>query len=425
MTMRLPRLGTLVVLGSLLGACSQLIGLNDFDKTEGGGGEHDGSGGDGAKGGSSRGGTAGSGGSGGTTAGTATQGGGSGGSLAGRSGSGGVAGSGTGGTDTAGEGGEAPTNPRGGTGGTGTGGTTGGTSTMAGMGGEPSYDCVSVTEITTGVLLPRDTSSSIYPANNSFTIEPQIGNAADDELWIDFYSDSEYDGERTGTFDLSMPPDDNYATCARCVWFGQDVGAVSNPRAYFYVRSGTLTIDPASLQVDGFPMLTLDDVTLVESTIDVADTNVSEPVPNPRCLHLAHASIDMPAPPSEWTCDPTYYGTNDGCDCGCGVLDPDCASAYSGACDTCADDGGCGTDADYCVGIDPDNNAVCNTTPVWLCSPLVYGDGQSCDCGCGVVDADCSGPEASACDSCAEAESCDSGGDCMQIDPANNGVCLP
>jgi len=32
--------------------------------------------------------------------------------------------------------------------------------------------------------------------------------------------------------------------------------------------------------------------------------------------------------PSEWTCDPTYYGADDGCDCGCGVDDPDCGDSY-------------------------------------------------------------------------------------------------
>jgi len=31
--------------------------------------------------------------------------------------------------------------------------------------------------------------------------------------------------------------------------------------------------------------------------------------------------------PSEWYCDPDYYGTEDGCDCGCGVVDPDCGGA--------------------------------------------------------------------------------------------------
>jgi S1-C subfamily serine protease len=28
--------------------------------------------------------------------------------------------------------------------------------------------------------------------------------------------------------------------------------------------------------------------------------------------------------PSEWTCDPLYYGAKDDCDCGCGAPDPDC-----------------------------------------------------------------------------------------------------
>lgn len=28
-----------------------------------------------------------------------------------------------------------------------------------------------------------------------------------------------------------------------------------------------------------------------------------------------------------WTCDQSHYGTNDGCDCGCGIPDPDCTGA--------------------------------------------------------------------------------------------------
>lgn len=29
--------------------------------------------------------------------------------------------------------------------------------------------------------------------------------------------------------------------------------------------------------------------------------------------------------PSAWACPPSYYNATDGCDCNCGVLDPDCA----------------------------------------------------------------------------------------------------
>ncbi|MEZ4338272.1 MAG: serine protease [Sandaracinaceae bacterium] len=31
------------------------------------------------------------------------------------------------------------------------------------------------------------------------------------------------------------------------------------------------------------------------------------------------------APPAGWTCDASFYGAGDGCDCECGALDPDCA----------------------------------------------------------------------------------------------------
>jgi hypothetical protein len=45
-----------------------------------------------------------------------------------------------------------------------------------------------------------------------------------------------------------------------------------------------------------------------------------------------------------WTCDVDSYGTDDGCDCGCGALDPDCAGqgckepgCMTEACEACHD----------------------------------------------------------------------------------------
>jgi hypothetical protein len=59
-----------------------------------------------------------------------------------------------------------------------------------------------------------------------------------------------------------------------------------------------------------------------------------------------------------WTCDDDYFGGNDGCDCGCGVVDIDCADATVGSCEFCNDTGSCSTDA--CPGtINATNNAVC------------------------------------------------------------------
>jgi hypothetical protein len=63
--------------------------------------------------------------------------------------------------------------------------------------------------------------------------------------------------------------------------------------------------------------------------------------------------------PTPWTCDPGYYGTDDGCDCGCGLSDPDCDDDGVAACDYCNDAGSCS--ATVCPGeIDPNDNAVCD-----------------------------------------------------------------
>jgi hypothetical protein len=58
--------------------------------------------------------------------------------------------------------------------------------------------------------------------------------------------------------------------------------------------------------------------------------------------------------------DPGFFGTNDGCDCGCGVVDPDCSSASSSACEYCSNTGSCNPPNAGCPGeIDPSNNATC------------------------------------------------------------------
>ncbi len=62
--------------------------------------------------------------------------------------------------------------------------------------------------------------------------------------------------------------------------------------------------------------------------------------------------------PEAWTCSAQYYGSDDGCDCGCGVVDPDCVDATVASCEFCQDLGGC--NATTCPGnIDPLNNAIC------------------------------------------------------------------
>jgi hypothetical protein len=68
--------------------------------------------------------------------------------------------------------------------------------------------------------------------------------------------------------------------------------------------------------------------------------------------------VDDPCGPTGWSCDVNFYGTSDGCDCGCGIPDPDCSSSDVSVCEFCNDPGSCNTGA--CPGtIDPGDNAVC------------------------------------------------------------------
>ncbi len=62
--------------------------------------------------------------------------------------------------------------------------------------------------------------------------------------------------------------------------------------------------------------------------------------------------------PPEWTCDPNFYDTNDGCDCGCGAFDPDCPNPTSQACQFCDDPGSCAEGLN-CAAINPNDNSIC------------------------------------------------------------------
>lgn len=127
--------------------------------------------------------------------------------------------------------------------------------------------------------------------------------------------------------------------------------------------------------------------------------------------------------PEDWTCDSFTYADGYSCECGCGVVDPDCADATSASCQYCpAYSGSCSTS--YCEDIVPEDNSRClGDAPVeWLCDLTTYGD-QACDCGCGSVDIDCASAT-SECDLCNADGSC-ADGDCNVVDPANNAACLP
>jgi hypothetical protein len=127
-------------------------------------------------------------------------------------------------------------------------------------------------------------------------------------------------------------------------------------------------------------------------------------------------------PPFDWYCSPRFYNDGAICHCGCGALDPDCESFERESCDRCNVQGSCsGQD---CPGtINPDDIRTCiqpEPPPEWTCDWFYYGDGGSCDCGCGAVDPDCRGTTVAACNNCWSCGECPG-----RVDPADITHCLP
>ncbi len=124
------------------------------------------------------------------------------------------------------------------------------------------------------------------------------------------------------------------------------------------------------------------------------------------------------APPG-WTCTPATYADGHQCECGCGIPDPDCKSADATSCDNCLAQGSCAS-ALCPSSIAPHDNAHCAVPPLWVCPAASYGDGI-CNCGCGVIDADCPDATAASCQTC-DPSSC-APVKCIGVDAADNAHC--
>ncbi|MEC9466871.1 MAG: serine protease, partial [Myxococcota bacterium] len=89
--------------------------------------------------------------------------------------------------------------------------------------------------------------------------------------------------------------------------------------------------------------------------------------------------------PSGWTCQADYYDANDGCDCGCGEVDPDCVrpnqQLYG-----CADGQSCSVEG-LCE--DPTPSLPEPSGASWTCNASYYDANDGCDCNCGIPDPDC------------------------------------
>jgi hypothetical protein len=63
--------------------------------------------------------------------------------------------------------------------------------------------------------------------------------------------------------------------------------------------------------------------------------------------------------PAEWTCPDARYAGGQGCDCGCGALDPDCEDETVDSCDNCGPQGACSSS--NCGRLDPEQNWTCDS----------------------------------------------------------------
>ncbi len=115
----------------------------------------------------------------------------------------------------------------------------------------------------------------------------------------------------------------------------------------------------------------------------------------------------LPVGQPQWTCQQDFFGTEDGCDCGCGERDPDCPTTVTLAdCEYhyCDDDGPDPDDPMACLGGAGENAEV---PEAWTCAAAYYQSGDGCDCGCGIADPDC--PVDATVDDC-EFDECDEAG---------------
>jgi hypothetical protein len=109
---------------------------------------------------------------------------------------------------------------------------------------------------------------------------------------------------------------------------------LENPRGL----RANLMIRPADADPGCYPFHLLPDRTFVAARVGGGPSDAPTTRTPTTSYPTLHPTTKAPtwsktAPPS-WTCAPSYYNANDGCDCGCGAVDPDCfgsqAALYCG-----------------------------------------------------------------------------------------------
>lgn len=346
--------------------------------------------------------------------------------------------------------------------------------------------CLEIDPAALGALV-FDKQDDVSTSYSFRVVTPTFGAApAPDYLVMQFINYNERIGDlAVGTFPLDAAPNDNFGTCPECIAIWVDQPDISGqPSKLLFQRSGTIRLDrdPRSRQLKG----RIEGLTLHEIEVDPM-TLSSTFVEGGACARVtAPIELDFRWVPPAWTCDDAAYNTADGCDCGCGDIDPDCydehyqqvetfrgcadgmachlgecrerCSAFepldacaTGTCmlewpdDLCSSDTGlvdpakhgerctrpgslgCAVEGGIVRGLcsnhtedavrvctplcngrkDCEAGSYCYTLyaggrlgegkgycvdgvpPSWVCEDDRYGDGATCDCGCGDIDPDC------------------------------------
>jgi len=122
-----------------------------------------------------------------------------------------------------------------------------------------------------------DGSCGLYQVGSDGMTDLGFGGTLPDIISFEFYS------QATGTFNLAIGNDSNYATCTQCVLIFQDLNGPQDAQQTFFQTGGTLTIDMNTVPgIADDVGLSWSNVTLAEVTIDPT-TFTSTLVPGGDC----------------------------------------------------------------------------------------------------------------------------------------------
>jgi len=184
--------------------------------------------------------------------------------------------------------------------------------------------CLAIDPAALGALV-FDGQDDVSTSFSFRVVTPTFGAVpAPDFLVMQFINYNERIGDlAVGTFALDEAPNDNFGTCPECIAVWVDQPDLSGPPSKFlFQRSGTirLDLDPRTRRLKG----RIEGLTLHEIAVDPM-TLSSTFVEGGACARLtAPLELDFRWVPPAWTCDAAAYNAADGCDCGCGDIDPDC-----------------------------------------------------------------------------------------------------